>query len=69
MRVTRDMVIFDANLPFAVRLAGYTLGFTLTIAVHIASVISAFVAPTPHNNPDSRHGRISRGLKRLISEK
>jgi len=65
MRVTRDMAVFDDHLPLGIKLAGYALGFTLTIVVHIASLISAPFLSAPHSNPGSRHGSTSVEPKRL----
>jgi hypothetical protein len=54
MKLTRDMAIFDDNLPFGVKLLGYALGFTLKIAVLIDRMISAFFFSIPYYKPGSR---------------
>jgi hypothetical protein len=69
MKLTRDMAIFDDNLRNGVKLVGYALGFTLTIAMQIGCVISAFIFSTPHYSLGSRHRRTCLEPKQLIHRK
>jgi hypothetical protein len=65
MKLTRDMAIFDDNLPFGVKLMGYAMGFTLTIAVLVERRIFALFLSVTHYNPGSQPKSTWREPKRL----
>ncbi len=69
MKLTRDMAIFDDKLPLGVKLVGYALGFTLTVAVHIDRVISASNLFAPYHKSGWRHRSACLELKQLSRRK